>query len=744
MPPSPLCARALACRFARGVLAFLAFALLFCAAARAQVIDRIDVVQSGAEAEIRIRFVTQLQYQRHSPQREGSLLRVFIRFTGQDSVRDELIQETKPGPRSSLIEPFTVTFPEQGALLVKFTRSTSFRVRQGGDGRSIIVTVPASKRAAEPTPAPAIPAKPPEPAAPAPAPQPPAAPAQSAAPAVPALAAPAPTTSAEVESLALRLIAEARKALADKSAVVAVDRLNQLLNLPPNAASEAAQALIGEAREMNEEPAKARAEYELYLKLYPQGSETAKVRERLAQLGTTGAPGTRPAADGRPAREAPAPRWVVSGSFFQYWYGGQSQVEILTPTPGLTFSRETLTSIDQRALVSTLDFNARQRGETTDTRIVVRDTHTANFLRTLPNRNRLNAAYFERSDSAAGYLVRAGRQPGNAGGVLGRFDGLWVGYNLAPRWRLNGVLGTPVEFGSPYKKSFYGINLDLVPQLNRWGGNIYYLHQGIDGVVDRRAVGAEARFFDERSTYFGMLDYDLSFRRINIAMLQGNWQSEGRTNYFFLLDHRRSPPYSITNGLIGQGLTSVRTFLDSSPEQTLRDQALQLTSRSNLAMVGFTHPFTEHWQLGADVRVSNVSGTGAVGDMPLSNGTGNIVVYTVQAIGNALWLGNDFGVVNASMINSPTYSGQSIALNYVNMVSDRTRLDGSLRFYSQKDGNGIRLTRVAPTFKTVYRIGERWFLEGELAMEITSTQGPTQSEKSRRHYAYFGYRWDFY
>jgi len=100
--------------------------------------------------------------------------------------------------------------------------------------------------------------------------------------------------------------------------------------------------------------------------------------------------------------------------------------------------------------------------------------------------------------------------------------------------------------------------------------------------------------------------------------------------------------------------------------------------------------------------------------------------------------------VNASMINSPTYSGQSIALNYVNMVSDRTRLDGSLRFYSQKDGNGIRLTRVAPTFKTVYRIGERWFLEGELAMEITSTQGPTQSEKSRRHYAYFGYRWDFY
>ena len=38
----------------------------------------------------------------------------------------------------------------------------------------------------------------------------------STAPVVPPLAAPAPTTAAEVETLALRLIAEARKALADK------------------------------------------------------------------------------------------------------------------------------------------------------------------------------------------------------------------------------------------------------------------------------------------------------------------------------------------------------------------------------------------------------------------------------------------------------------------------------------------------------------------------------------------------
>ena len=703
--------------------------------ARAQVIDRIDVVPAGAQAEIRIQFTTQIQYQRHSPTQEGALLRIFLMLTGQDGRRDEQIQETKPGPRSPLVAPFTVTFPDAGALLVRFARDTTFRVRPGEDGRSIIVSVPSREQ--EPA-APGSGKAPGDASSPVPAAGAAMA-TQSGAVSVPQFPTPVPISTAEVETLARRLIDESRKAMVERNGVAAVERLNQLLNLPPNAASEAAQALAGEAREMNGEIAKARAEYELYLRLYPQGSEVPKVRQLLAQIGDG-----RPGPDGRPRRDAPPPKWVVSGSVFQYWYGGKSQTEITTTTPGLTFNRETLTAIDQRALVSTVDFNARQRTETTDTRIVVRDTHTANFLGTLPDRNRLNAAYVERTDQTMGYLVRAGRQPGNAGGVLGRFDGLWLGYSVAPRWRVNVVGGTPVEFNSPYRRNFYGLNVDLIPQINKWGGNFYYVNQSIDGVTDRRAVGTELRYFDERRNGFSMIDYDLSFKRINIAMLQANWQSDSRTNWFALLDHRRSPPFSVTNGLMGQSLFSVKAFLETSSLQTLREQSLALTSSSNLAMIGFTHPYSERWQLGADVRVSNISGTGAVGEMPASPGTGNIMVYSGQAIGNTLLKAGDFGVVNLSLISALTYKGQSVSLNYVRVVSDRLRVDGILRYYGQKDTSGIALTRVTPSVKGVYKIGDRWYLEMEAAIEMSDKQGADQHEKARRHYAYFGYRWDFY
>ena len=73
-------------------------------------------------------------------------------------------------------------------------------------------------------------------------------------------------------------------ALKQGQASVAVETLNQLLNLPPNQQSQAAQELIGEAREKNGEYAKARVEYELYLKLYPDAPDAKQVKIRLAKL----------------------------------------------------------------------------------------------------------------------------------------------------------------------------------------------------------------------------------------------------------------------------------------------------------------------------------------------------------------------------------------------------------------------------------------------------------------------------
>ena len=87
----------------------------------------------------------------------------------------------------------------------------------------------------------------------------------------PAIQAFAPGVSPEIEQQAASLMKQAKAAMDAGNYEQAVNLLNQLLFLPPNAQSQEGQELIGLARERNGELAKAKAEYELYLKLFPDG-----------------------------------------------------------------------------------------------------------------------------------------------------------------------------------------------------------------------------------------------------------------------------------------------------------------------------------------------------------------------------------------------------------------------------------------------------------------------------------------
>ncbi len=788
-------------RFGRLCRAVLVFAALILpgTSAWAQIMDSIEINRVGSDAEITIHFSERVQYLRHGPLKPGKLLRVFIRSETPDS---ELMQQTLKSPQTDLVPRFTVTFPElSNGMAVAFAQETSWEVRPGIDGRSIIIKVPAlpgSKdvlaeirsvaqaegeealeaptkpaTAAPAVTTPAAPAPPPQvvaaptPATPTPkpiAPTPPvvAAPAPAVAPSPPAVTAPPSTavavapapadstsapvlTGEQVESMARTFLDEARKAIAEKDMARAVNRLNRTLGLPTNSQTEPAQALIGEVREMTGEIAKARAEYELYLKAFPAGPAVPRVKERLAQLPAT-AP--RQSLGKAPRLQVGPAEWTFYGSVSQYLYKGNSHIEVVTPPPPgqLTFTTDTLSLTDQNALISTIDLNARRRDGVNDTRIVVRDTNTQNYLTnaTTPNTNRLYSAYIEQSSRSVGYLVRVGRQNPTGGGVLERFDGITAGYNIDGRWRVNAVTGIPVEFMTPYKKSFYGFSLDMQPQPDHVGVSGYYLRQNMDGVVNREAVGLETRYFDTHMTMFGMLDYDIAYKDLNTVMFQGNYRTDAGTNYFTYFDHRKSPALSLTNptGVLADYFFSVKDALAALGLSQLRDDAKALTATSDMLAVGLTHPYSPRWLLGTDYRASKVSGTDAVGLVPAQPGSGLSHVISVQAIGNSLWTENDVGVVNGSYIIGPNYNGQAAGLNYVFLYGDAWRLDGNLRYYQQKDDAGEKQKRWSPSFK----LGFRWkqvTLEGEFGIEDVAIDGPARTERSNRKYFFLGYRWDF-
>lgn len=776
----------------------LSLGLLFwCSTAGAQVFDRIDVAVGEREAELTIRFAQKIQYLRHGPQTEVTDFRVFLRLL--DGVAEsDLMQDTMRAPKIDRVPPVTVIFPElKNGMLVSFSQPTRYRLKAGADGRSIVLAVPLLPAPVAATPVVATPPVLPPAAGSPPVPVAPAAAALAVVPlpAVPGPAAPSPTvpapvastagapaaaaepaedyqppavrSAAETETMALDYLGEARQALLAGNVALAINRLNRILGLPATAQTEAAQALIGEAREANNEPFKAKAEYELYLKLFPAGPNQARVRQRLASLPKVAAP---PVAAAKPvAKEAGPAEWSYFGSLSAYYYSGKSKIETLVPPPPgeLTFNRESLSTTDQRSLITSLNLNARRRDAASDTRIVVRDTDNRNDLDPARSYNRLYSAYLDHNDRARGYYLRAGRQNPNGMGVLDRFDGLQGGYNLNKDWRANAVYGEAVEFGSPFEKKFYGLSADYLPSSGRPGVSVYAVEQTLDEEVNRRALGTEVRYFDGKFSAYGTIDYDLLYKGINIGLVQGNYLDAAGNNYFFVYDYRRAPSYGLTTALIaGQGFT-VQDMIAAQGVDTVRQQVKQLSALSELFSVGVTHPLTENWQVGADYRVSSISSTGAVevnfplaiygclggvgvvvGDnclytTPVQPGSGTSHVLTLQTIGNHVFFRNATGVANLSLIDAPTYRGQAYGISYVLPVGEQWRFDTNLRYYTQRDDNGDEQSRFSPSLKAAYQWRNSYYLEGEVGQETSHNTGPDRDDKIVRDYWYLGLRWDF-
>jgi hypothetical protein len=124
------------------------------------------------------------------------------------------------------------------------------------------------------------------------------APAVATMPAAPAASAPprtaqaTPAASTQVQTKAAQLMATAKSALDAKDIDGSIQALNLLLDLPANTFSREAQELVGFVRMRAGDTARARTEFELFLKLYPNGPDADRVRQKLLRIAGQ---------DGRPA-----------------------------------------------------------------------------------------------------------------------------------------------------------------------------------------------------------------------------------------------------------------------------------------------------------------------------------------------------------------------------------------------------------------------------------------------------------
>lgn len=697
-------------------------ALLVAPMLSAQTLDDIEVSGVGGQVDIKVHFAAQVRYQRHVVDPANTSAQIYLQVTGENN-EDGVFEDTRTSPPSRDVPGFVVRYlaPQGGVparrLDITFESPVEFvRIGQGADNRTMVVSLKAQAHAM-PEAAPSEPA-----------------PAAAAAPAVPA---PGP------EAGPVAMLASAKAMMGKQDYDGAIALLNQILNLPPNDASQEAQELIGQVREALGGADRARAEYTLYLKLYPDGEGAERVRARLAGLDL-------PEAQAVAGGNAPRPRQVMSwGSLSSFYYGGNSRIRtdniIITPATNATIiDTQTLSQTDQSALVENLDANLRIRSGDWDNRFVLRDIATISFLQQQPNENRLTSLYGDFKYLPRQIGARIGRQSSTSGSVLGRFDGGTVSWGITPKWRIGAIAGVPAQAVLGNRPSFAAFTTDWDTPVEGLGLGFFAVRQGVDGLTDRQAVGAEVRYFKDATSVFSLFDYDLKFGELNVASVQGSYQwGSGGGVLNFLYDYRRSPTLQMSNALLIDPLLTLADLQRTQSPAEIERQALGLTPISKVYLLGTTYPVTTRWQLGAEFRLSSLTGTGAFGAIPAVPSTGNVYTTTLQAIGTGIFTDNGVLTFTTSRLSAREYDAWLAAVNSRYRFGTRWSIEPAVRWYRQNNNNGSTLTRVAPTLRMLFQWREHFSLEGEIAAERSRNQSALSSEVDNILFYYFGFRWDF-
>ncbi len=565
------------------------------------------------------------------------------------------------------------------------------------------------------------------------------APPMAAAPARPEISAPAPTGPVVVAPAATeQAMEEGRAALTRGDNSAAIQIFTQLLERPAGPHTQEASELLGLARERNKQPDLAEVEYRLYLKLYPQGEGAERVRQRLANLLPP---------DSVELKAARAPddegRVEISGSLSQLYYRGNSKIDTTEKTGPTIGEQDTLSLVDQSAIVNILDVNARYRTRRYDNRAVLSADYTYDFL-SKTDTARWRSAYGEVKDRELNYSARLGRQPA-ASGALTRFDGGLFGYKFTPKFGINLLAGTPYEYTSSAPdshRSFYGASMDMGGGGGGFSSNVYFFRQEIDGITDREAVGTELRYFRENAAIFSLIDYETAYNELNIFLVNGNWQLPGGTAFNILYDYRRSPPLQTSNALLGETFTSISSLLAAKTEDQIRQDALDRTPKTKVFFLSALHPLNPNLQIGADIIVANIGGTPASGPLPATAGTGNVITYTPKIIASNLLFDKDVTVASVGLTTSDAFDATSVAI-LNRAVTNKWRFDTGLRYYRQDNADGSLLTRWTPTLKVDYLWRRDLTLEIELGQERSKSSSTTTDEESTRDFFTLGYRWDF-
>jgi tetratricopeptide (TPR) repeat protein len=462
---------------------------------------------------------------------------------------------------------------------------------------------------------------------------------------VPTPAASQPVDAPLPDSERTKILSDARTALDKHQYPEAVELLGRLLRQPEYPARADAQELSGIARERAGQLAQAKGEYEAYLARYPDRPGAQRVRARLqALLAASLAP--KSTGEFGAAQDS---RWTMAGSAALGYQFANAQT--------VSSGTSTSTTAVNAALVYG-DLLVRDRGPRYDFTGRVDGGYTQNIVTTAGgSQDRTTAAFVELTDRMMGLTGRAGRQTLANQGVIGLFDGIFIGYQVNPTFSVSAAGGYPsyTSYSAlSTQQQFETISAEYGLLHEALVLDAYLFNETDQSATDRRSLGFQTRFTRPGASAVALIDYDVYFQALNSATLIGNLKI-GPWVLGVDADHRHSPLLEINNALIGQSATDLHMLgLTFTPSQ-LKQLAIDRTALSDTFVVSANRPLAERWQFMVDIAALRLGGTPASGGVAATPATGLDRNVNVQMTGSSLVQASDLHIFGLRFDDAPSY-----------------------------------------------------------------------------------------
>lgn len=534
------------------------------------------------------------------------------------------------------------------------------------------------------------------------------------------------------------LIEQAKKALTQERYTLAISKLNQLLTKSDPNNKAFALEFLGVAYERDFKMAFAKKYYRLFLIKYSDHSKAARVKQRLtALLGIESLSNDNSKSLNKGNKQKKKSRNNTRGSLSTSYRKSDLVNDVGE-------RRETL------SLVGT-DIDIRGNYQLNNNNIKVR--LSAGHYQDLINNGKATSdrlSYLNvRWESKDGdYKVDVGRQRNRKKGLFNRFDGAVFSYNFNKDQTLNFYTGAPVSSSKILsldpERRFVGVSFDWEKLFENIDASIFLLNQTIGSLTDRRALGSEVKYVNQRTSAFALFDYDIFHSELNALLLSGSFSTEQKTRFSWSLNQRKSPYISTRNALIGQPADSLEELQNLFlTDDEILDLAIDRTLESRSASFQISQPISKNYEISANLNWLDLSGAPASGGVPEIINRDGQTYFNIYLRGSKLYSSSDTNQLGFRISKLATSDIWSAYISSQYRWKRHWNFTGKLRYDNRSNDNGSGQQSISPSFRFQYQNNDH-FVYTELGAILYTNQIVNFRDLSTDiYYLYLGYQFYF-